>query len=97
MKTETTPYTPKAIRGQTFKGHIKVSKAQVKRFFKSGQTFKGFIVGNKVHSFHFFGGWHLAFPIEKETWEDFERCLNEWVYHNTNPETGNTAAIYLAK
>lgn len=93
----TTQYVPKAIRGQAFPGHTKVSKAQVKRLFANGQTFKGFIVGNKVRSFHFFGGWHLAFSVEKETWEAFEQMLNQWSWYNANPETGNTPAIFLKR
>jgi len=38
----------------------KLSIAQVRALFKKGEKFKGFIVGNKVNSFHFFGGWHLS-------------------------------------
>jgi hypothetical protein len=92
-----TSYIPKPIRGQVVKGHIKVSKSQVKRWFQAGQTFSGFIVGNKVNSFHFFGGWHLAFQLEKSTWTEFERTLNEWAWYNANSETGNIPAIYLKR
>jgi hypothetical protein len=97
MKTTASKYVPKPVRGQSFPGHIKVSKAQVKRLFENGQTFSGFIVGNKIHASHFFGGWHLAFPIEKATWEEFEKTLNEWAWYNANSETGNTAAIFLKR
>lgn len=90
-------YFPKAIRGQRFPGHVKVSRAQVKRLFANGQTFSGFIVGCNVSSFHFFGGWHLAFPISKDNLTAFEQTLNEWTWYNANPETGNTPAIYWKK
>jgi hypothetical protein len=90
-----TPYTPKAIRGQKVKGYTKVSTSQVARMFADGQTFDGFIVGNKVASWHFFNGWHLAFPIQKETQAEFSDCLQQWAWYNANSETGNTPAIYV--
>lgn len=90
-------YFPKAIRGQRFPGHVKVSRAQVKKLFSSGQTFSGFIVGNKVHAFHFFGGWHLAFPISKDSLADFEQTLSAWHYYNACVELGKSPAIYWKK
>lgn len=89
------PYTPKPIRGQSYAGYTKVSVAQVKKLFATNQSFVGFIVGNKVHSFHFFGGWGLAFPIKKQSFQEFEDTLQRWAWYNANSETGNTPAIFL--
>lgn len=94
MKTKA-PYTPKPIRGQSIKGYTKVSQAQVKKLFADGQSFNGFIVGNKVAAFHFFGGWHLIFPIEKNNWADFLEAVVQWAWYNANSKTGLTPAIYL--
>ncbi len=92
----TLPYKPKAIRGQTYPGYIKVSIAQVRKLFEGGQTFDGFIVGNKVASFHFFHGWHLACAFQSGTWRDFETSIDAFTFY-LDAELGNRAAIYLKK
>jgi hypothetical protein len=99
MSVKHKPYKPKAIRGQKYKGHIKISISQVKKLFKDGQSFDGFIVGNKVNSFHFFKGWHLAYPFESYSFESysfvgFEARVSSFL-RNLDPELGNRVAIYL--
>lgn len=92
----TTTYTPKPIAGQTVKGYTKVNIAQIRKLYASGQTFNGFMVGNKVSSFHFFGGWTLACTVHPETIEEFERQHNEFCFY-MDPELGSGAAFYLKK
>lgn len=89
-------YTPKAIRGQRYPGYTKVSVRQVRRMLDEGQTFDGFLVGNNVNSFHFFGGWHLAFRIEVQSRAEFDRSLNAFLFY-LEPELGNRAAIFLKR
>ena len=86
-------YIPKQIRGQRYKGYIKLSISQVERLFRDGQHFNGFIVGNKVNTHHFFGGWHLACTIEHETWDEFKASINSFLFY-LDSELGNNAAIY---
>ena len=61
---------------------------------QAGNPFKGFIVGNKVNTFHFFGGWHLACRLEKETLEEMQSSLNEFSFY-LDPELGSHPAIFL--
>ena len=86
-------YIPKQIRGQKYKGYIKLSISQVERLFRDGQHFNGFIVGNKVNTHHFFGGWHLACTIEHETWDEFKASINHFLFY-LDSELGDNAAIY---
>lgn len=74
----------------------KLSIAQVRALFKKGEKFKGFIVGNKVNSFHFFGGWHLASKVRADTLEEFINHKNAFEFY-LEPELGNRAAIYSTK
>ena len=71
----------------------KITITQVRALFKRGEKFKGFIVGNKVNSFHFFGGWHLASEVRADTLEEFIKYKNAFEYY-LEPELGNRAAIY---
>lgn len=96
MKNQNISYFPRPISGQTFPGYVKINKLQVKKFLEHGGKFTGFIVGNKVNSFHFFGGWTLAYSIECKTMEEFERSLNSFLFY-LDPELGDRAAIYLKK
>ncbi len=96
MKTST-PYRPRAIRGISYPGHVRISRRQLARLFQEpGFSFSGFIVGNNVNTFHFFGGWHLAHRIENRNAEDMEKTLNGFEFH-LDRELGNRAAIFLAK
>lgn len=93
MKT----YTPKAVRGIKFPGHIRINRAQLKKLFSQpAWTFSGFIVGNNVSSFHFFGGWHLAHKIEKRNEKDMDETINGLLF-SLEPELGRDCAIYLKK
>lgn len=74
----------------------KITITQVRSMFKKGEKFKGFIVGNKVNSFHFFGGWHLASSFEAATLDEFVEHKNAFEFY-LEPELGNRAAIYLTK
>lgn len=99
MNTPTTQYTPKAIAGQSFLGYTKISKAQVAKLYATGQRFSGFIVGNKVASFHFFGGWHLACTLSEEateSLESFNKSVNEFCFY-LDAELGSGPAFYLKK
>lgn len=89
-------YTPKAIRGQTYPGHIKVSKSQVKKLFDAGKVFNGFLVGNKVNSFHFFNGWHLACQVKATNLNEFNQTFNSFNFY-LEPELGSGVSIYLKK
>lgn len=72
----------------------KVSISTVRANFRKGIKFRGFLVGNKVNSFHFFGGWYLAARIEKDTLADFECSYNSFNFY-LEPELGNRVAIYV--
>jgi hypothetical protein len=97
MKNTPIQYTPKAVRGIKFPGHIRINRAQLKKLFRQPAfTFSGFIVGNNVNSFHFFGGWHLALTIENRNQKDMTETLNGFEFH-LESELGNRAAIYLKK
>lgn len=89
-------YFPKAIKGQNFRGYIKISKAQAIKFIEASGKFEGFIVGNKVNTFHFFEGWHLAARFEATNAQEFNEHLNSFLFY-LNAELGNRAAIYLKK
>jgi len=93
MKTQS---MPKPIRGQSFPGYIKVSCTQVERLLSSGQTVTGFMVGNKVNSFHFFGGWCLASRFTHDNVKDFQTSLNAFSFY-LEPELGSRAALYIRK
>jgi hypothetical protein len=87
-------YIPKPIRGQKYKGYIKVSLSQVRTIFKHKQVFNGFLVGNNVNTHHFHSGWHLACDIKKDSMEEFERTLNSFLFY-LDYDLGSGAAIYL--
>ena len=70
--------------------------AKIRSMFKKGEKFKGFVVGNKVNSFHFFGGWHLASSFEAATLEEFMNHKNSFEFY-LESELGNRAAIYITK
>ncbi len=90
------PYFPKAIRGQSYPGHIKVNAAQVRKLLASGQGVSGFMVGSNVTSFHFFGGWHLAHTFEETSLADFETRLNAFAFY-LEPELGRNVALFIRK
>ncbi len=92
------PYTPKASRGLSFPGHIRINRRQLARLYASrpGFLFSGFIVGNNVNTFHFFGGWHLACTLEKKTAEEMEQSLNSFAFY-LDPELGNRPAVFLSR
>lgn len=92
----TKTYVPKTLRGVQCPGHIRVNISQLKKWFAQGNSFKGFLVGNNVNSFHFFGGWHLAYTLEAANLEEFTKQLNSFHFY-LDPELGNQAAIFLAK
>ncbi len=93
MKT----YTPKAVRGIKFPGHIRINRTQLAKLFSTpGWTFSGFIVGNKVNPFHFFGGWHLACVIEHYSEKEMGETINSFLWY-LESELGNDCAIYLKK
>lgn len=97
MKNTPIQYTPKAVKGIAFPGHIRINRAQLKRLFRNpGFTFTGFIVGNNVNTFHFFDGWHLAHRISSRNEKDMNDTINgfEWYLES---ELGNRAAIFLKK
>ena len=91
-------YYPKAIAGQSYHGHIKISAAQLNALFFHYPEFlfSGFIVGNKVSRFHFFEGWHLACQLEKKTHEEMIQSVNSFEFY-LEPELGNRVAIYVSK
>lgn len=96
MPKTKTPYLPKPVRGLAYKGHLRINRAQLKRWFAEGNTFKGFIVGNNVHPFHFFGGWYLACTIEAETLTEAEEKIRGFEFY-LDAELGDQAAIFLKK
>lgn len=86
---------PKTIKGVQFKGHIRISKSQLAKLFLNPLfRFNGFIVGNKVNSFHFFGGWHLACKLSGKTSEEMKESINGFLFY-LDSELGNNAAIFL--
>ena len=89
-----TLYSPKAIRGQSIRGYTKVSRKQVEKLFKTDRNFDGFIVGNKVSSFYFFGGWHLACEFIADSQKDFNNKVNSFLFY-LDKELGNNIAIYI--
>ena len=90
-----TIYTPKALKGQFCEHYIKVNRRQVSKLFKSGQSFNGFIVGNKVASFHFFAGWHLAYSFDADNEEYFNKVVNSFRVY-LDKELGSDVAIYIS-
>ena len=87
-------YVPSAVRGQTFFGFTRINKAQLKRYLlQPGTWFSGFIVGNKVASYHFFNGWHLAHSISNATLEETETAISAFLFH-LDGELGDNVAIY---
>lgn len=89
-------YTPKPVRGQTFPGYLKVNRTQIEKLLNAGQTVRGFMVGNKVNSFHFFGGWCLACSFTHDNVKDFTVTLNSFNFY-LDPELGTQAAFYIRK
>ncbi len=67
---------------------------QVRASFKKGVPFNGFLVGNKVNSFHWFGGWRLAHEVKCDTLETFEEHKNACEFY-LEPELGSRIAIYV--
>ncbi len=88
-------YQPKQINGQVYNGHIKISKAQLRKLLRE-RNFTGFIVGNRVNRFHFFEGWHLAHRIEDSNEQDTWDRINSFEFY-LDKELGDKAAIYLKK
>lgn len=74
----------------------KITITQVRALFKRGEKFKGFIVGNKVNSFHFFGGWHFVSEVCVDILEEFIKYRNVFEFY-FELELGNRVVIYLTK
>ncbi len=87
-------YFPKPIKGLAYAGHVKISHAQVIKYLQLGNKFEGFLVGNKVNSFHFFGGWYLACRVTSDNLDEFNKSFNSFNFY-LEPELGNRPAIYL--
>lgn len=53
------------------------------------------VAPSKVNSFHFFGGWHLAFHVncQRYVYEDwtFDKFVANWSIYNEHAETGKIA------
>jgi hypothetical protein len=59
-----------------------------------GYLFTGFIVGNKVHAYHFFGGWCLAHACNGLDKGKMDITINSFLFY-LDPELGNNVSIYL--
>lgn len=79
----------------------KINKTQAKKLWDQGKPI--IFVGNKVNSYHFFGGWHLAFETSKtecllksgyEPECEFQSRVNNFEYY-LEPELGSRAAFYI--
>lgn len=90
-------YIPTAVRGVSYQGHIRINRSQLAKLFRNPDfTFHGFIVGNKVNTFHFFGGWHLACTLTNKTEQEMKEALNGFEYY-LDAELGSQAAIFLSR
>lgn len=90
-------YFPKAVRGISYSGYIRINRAQLNKLFENKEfKFNGFIVGNKVNSFHFFGGWHLAWTLNDRSKEEMKEAIQGFERH-LDRELGTQAAIFLKK
>lgn len=89
----TTYYT----RGSTSAGNAIVYQkrtiTQVRKTIKEDGQWTGFIVGNRVHPFHFFGGWGLAYEITFRSLEELEDNVAEMLFF-MDTELGNRVAFY---
>jgi len=88
---------PKAARGASFKGYLRITQAQLARLFRNPAfRFTGFIVGNKVSPAHYFGGWHLACRREGLDSEDMRISTNAFLFY-LDAELGNRAVIFVRR
>jgi hypothetical protein len=73
---------------------VKINKTKAKKLYEMGIPI--ILVGNKVHPFHFFGGWHLAYETKPNQYleESFEALHNEFYFY-LDPELGNRVAFYV--
>jgi hypothetical protein len=81
---------PLTINGRKF---IKQTIPQVKNEIFRGGKWSGLMVGNKVNSFHFLNGWHLANEVELTTLEQLEKTRDAMMVY-LEKELGNRIAFY---
>lgn len=73
-------------------GLVKIVKSSARDLYDMGIPVT--VIGNKVNSYHFFKGWHLAMTVDSREHEgarDFDRLVRDWSNYNENPETGKIA------
>lgn len=102
-------YQVKTVRGSQAEmaksdlGLVKIAESSARDLFDMGIPFV--IVGNNVNSYHFFGGWNLAFRVNPQRYAEegwsFDQFVNNWSVYNENSETGKAAFFvdekYVAK
>ena len=77
-------------------GLIKIAESSARNLFDLGIPLT--VVGNNVNDFHFFGGWHLAYPLDSQRYNEdgvsFDRFLNQYLAY-LEPELGRSAAFFV--
>ena len=80
-------------------GLVKITASSAEHLFDLGIPF--YIVGNNVNGYHFFGGWHLAMPVNSEEYvsegRSFRGMVGNWSQYNENSETGKAAFFVKRK
>jgi thioredoxin reductase (NADPH) len=74
---------------------IKVDEPSARRLWAAGVPLT--IVGSNVNSFHFFGGWHLAYtvdPSEERYKDQYDVVVNSFNAH-LEPELGRRASFFV--
>lgn len=80
-------------KGARLLGLTKVTEDSARRVWDAG--FPVIMVGSNVNSFHFFGGWRLAYvPSEDALKEPFDRIANSFGAYR-EPELGQRTSFFI--